>query len=179
MLSSEFCKLFKNTYFLEDLQTACSETPLIRSFFKKCCKLDGVKTFNSVRKILSHKYFSVNFEKFLEKLFWRTPPSNHFSHDVVFFPFADQWGLQAKISSFGVAMVNQGKQFTNPFNPVQLWESGGNFIVTLSPHMYPLRHSHSWRSWKKGKTEKFVHVWKFSFHVMVDRELFTYVKNKK
>ena len=88
-------------------------------FLEKSCKPDGVKSFNSVRKILSHRYLSVNLEKFLEKLFHRTPPSNHFSHDVVFFSFADQWGLQPKISSFGVAMVNHGKQFTNhPFNPV-------------------------------------------------------------
>ena len=87
-------------------------------YLLKSCKPDGVKTFNSVRKILSHRYFSVNFEKFLEKLFCRTPPSNHFSHDVVFFLFADQGGLQPKIRSFGEAMVNQGKESTSPFNPV-------------------------------------------------------------
>ena len=75
-------------------------------FLLKSCKPDGVKTFNSVRKRLSHRYFSVNFEKFLGKLFCRTPPSNHFSHDVVFFLFADQWGLQPKINLFGGAIVN-------------------------------------------------------------------------
>ena len=44
--------------------------------------------------------------KFLGKLFCRTPPSNHFSHDLVFFLFADRRGLQPKISLFGGAMVN-------------------------------------------------------------------------
>ena len=145
MLSCEFCKLFKNNYFLEDLQTACSETSVRWSFFKKC-KPDVVKTFNSVKKRLLHRYFSVNFEKFFGKLFCRTPPSNHFSHDVVFFLFGDQWGLQPKINLFGAAMVNQGEEFTSPFNHVLLQKSGGSFIVKLSPHMYTLRHSHSWRS---------------------------------
>ena len=37
--SCEFCKLFKNTYFLEDLQTACSDTPVMGSFFKKVVSL--------------------------------------------------------------------------------------------------------------------------------------------
>ena len=70
-----------------------------------------MKTFSSVRKRLSHRHFSVNFEKFLGKQFCRTPPSNNFSHDVVFFIFADQGDLQSKINSFGGAMVNQGKEF--------------------------------------------------------------------
>ena len=60
----------------------------------------------SVRKRLLHRYFSVNFENFLGKLFCRTLPSNHFSHDVVFFLFADQWGSQPKVNLFGGAMVN-------------------------------------------------------------------------
>ena len=146
MLSCEFCKLFKNTYFLKDLQTACSETPLRMSFFKNAASLKAWKLL-SFRKRVSHRYFSVNFEKLLGKLFCRTPPSNHFLHYVVFFLFADQWGLQPKISSFDGAMVNQVKEFTSSFNPVKLWKSGGNFIVKLSPHMYPLRYSNSWRSW--------------------------------
>ena len=28
VLSREFCELFKNTYFLEDLQTACPQAPV-------------------------------------------------------------------------------------------------------------------------------------------------------
>ena len=138
-----------------------------------------MKTFNSVRKRVSHRYFSVNFEKFLGKLFCRTPPSNHFSHDVLFFLCADQWGLQPKTSLFGGAMLNQGKEFASPFNPVYLWKSGGNFIVKLPPHMYPLRHSKSWRSCKKEKLKYLLMCGKFSFHVVVDHELFKNVKNKK
>ena len=179
--------LFKNNYFEEHLCTSASKHCLKRdsntgaflwilqiiqehlflegstnglfsntsgegSFFHK------VKTFNSVRKRLPHRYFSLNFENFLGKLFCRTPPINHFSHDAVFFLFADQWGLQPKINSFSGAMVNQGKEFTSPFNPVKLWKSGGNFIVKLLPHMYPLRHSNSWRRKRKGRTEKLVNV---------------------
>ena len=33
------CKLFKNTYFLEDLQTACFQTPVRGSFFNKVASL--------------------------------------------------------------------------------------------------------------------------------------------
>ena len=62
----------------------------------------------------------MSFKKFLEKLFYRTPPSNYFSHDVVFFPlFVDQLGLQPKINLFGGAMVNQEKEFTSPFTYVK------------------------------------------------------------
>ena len=79
--------IIQDHLFLEDLQMTSSETPVRRSFFlQACCKPDCLKTFNSVRKRLPHSYFSVNFETFLGKLFCRTPPSNHFSHDV-FFPF--------------------------------------------------------------------------------------------
>ena len=106
MLSCEFCKLFKNTYFLEDLQTACSETPVRGSFFKKVASLTAWKLLTVLERN-SHRYFSVTLEKFLGKLFYRAPPSNHFSHDAVFFLFADQWGLQPKINSFSGAMVNQ------------------------------------------------------------------------
>ena len=115
--SSEFCKLFKNTYFLEDPQRACSDTPVRGFFFKKFASLTAWKLLTVLERD-SHGYFSVNFDKFLRKLFYRTRPSNHFSHDVVFFLFADQWGLQPKINSFSGAMVNQGKEFTSPFNPV-------------------------------------------------------------
>ena len=49
---------------------------------QQSCKPDGLKVFNSVRKKL-HK-ICLNFVNFLGKLFCRTPPSNHLSHDVVF-----------------------------------------------------------------------------------------------
>ena len=77
----------------------------------KSCNPDSVKTFNSVRKRLTRRCFSVNFEKFLEMLFCRALPSNHFSH-VISLLFADQWDSQPKINSFGVAMINQGKEYS-------------------------------------------------------------------
>ena len=63
-----------------------------------------------------HRCFSVNFEKFLEKLFCRTPNLATISH-MLFFYFL-QISLQPKNNSFGVAMVNQRKEFTSLFNPV-------------------------------------------------------------
>ena len=54
-----------------------------------------------------------------------------------------------------------------------LWKSGGNFIFKLWPYIYWLRH---WK-WKKRRN---LSKWgKFSFYVMVDSEIFTYLKNKK
>ena len=43
-----------------------------------------------------------------------------------------------KINLFVGAMVNQENEFTNPFNTVQSWESDGNVIVKLWPHMQDL-----------------------------------------
>ena len=39
MFSREFCELFKNTYFVEDLRTAGSETPVRGSLFNKVASL--------------------------------------------------------------------------------------------------------------------------------------------
>ena len=39
VFSNEFCELFKNTYFVEDLQTAGSETSVQGSFFNKVASL--------------------------------------------------------------------------------------------------------------------------------------------
>ena len=83
--SCEFCKLFKNTYFLEDLQTACSETPGMGSFFKKAASLTAWKLLTVLERD-SHRYFSVNFEKFLWKLFCRILLANT-SHMMLFFSF--------------------------------------------------------------------------------------------
>ena len=128
---------------------------------------------------MSHGYFSVNFAKFLGKLFCRTPPSNHVLHDIVFFLFADQWGLQPKISSFGGAMVNRVKEFTSPVSPV----SYGNQVETsLSSCRHTCTHLGILIAGEVEKMEKLKNLLicgKFSFHVMVDRKLFTYVKNKK
>ena len=39
VFSREFCKLFKNTYFVEDLRMAASETPVLWSLFNKVASL--------------------------------------------------------------------------------------------------------------------------------------------
>ena len=39
MFSHEFCELFKNTYFVEDLRMAGSETPVLGSFFNNVASL--------------------------------------------------------------------------------------------------------------------------------------------
>ena len=83
VLSCEFCELFKNIYFLEDLQTASSETPVRGSFFNKVASLTAWRLLTVLERDC-RTYFSVSFEKFWGKLFCRTPPSNHLSHDVFF-----------------------------------------------------------------------------------------------
>ena len=176
MLSSKFCKLFKNTYFLEDLQTAYSENPVRGSFFKKVASLTAWKLL-AVLERDSHRYFSVNFDKFLGKLFCRTP-SNHFSH-VVFFLFADQWGLQPKINSFHGAMVNQMKEFTG----LSILCSYGNQVKTsLSSCCHTCTHLGiliAGEVERKENLKNLLICGKFSFHVKVDRDLLTYLKTKK
>ena len=39
MFSREFCELFKNTYFVEDLRMAGSETPVLEFPFNKVARL--------------------------------------------------------------------------------------------------------------------------------------------
>ena len=39
MFSRAFCELFKNTYFVEDLRMAGSETTVLRSLFNKIASL--------------------------------------------------------------------------------------------------------------------------------------------
>ena len=86
VFSREFCKLFKNTYFLEDLQTACSQTPVRGSFFNKVASLTPWKLLTLLERDRRTGISLWILRKFLGKLFCRTPPSNHFSHDI-FFPF--------------------------------------------------------------------------------------------
>ena len=75
--------LFKNTYFVEDLQTAGSETSVWESLFNKVASVTAWKHLTVLETLA--KVFLCEFCKTLRKLFCRTPSSNHFSH--VFFPF--------------------------------------------------------------------------------------------
>ena len=45
--------------------------------------------------------------------------------------------------------------------------------------MYPFRHSNAGEVEEKGELKNLLMWGEFSFHVMVDREIFTYVKNEK
>ena len=82
--------LFKNTYFVVDLRMAGSETPIRGSLFNKVASVTAWKDLTVLERDPSKR----EFREILRKLFCRTPASNHFSHDVVFFLFVDQWGLQ-------------------------------------------------------------------------------------
>ena len=57
------------------------------SLFNKVASLVTWKHLTVLLQGLLHRYFSVNFEKFLWKRFCRKLPSNHISHDVVWFSF--------------------------------------------------------------------------------------------
>ena len=72
-----FVNYSRTPIFLEDLQIACSHTPVTGSLFNKFASLRARKLV-SVVQTLPHRYFSVNFKKFFGKFFCRTPPSNHF-----------------------------------------------------------------------------------------------------
>ena len=125
-----------------------------------------MKTFNSVRKRLSHRHFSVKFEKFIGKLFCRTSPSNHFSRDAVFFSV-----LQiSEVSSLkSIHLVEQWYIRRRNSQACSFLCSYGNQVETS---LSSCRHTCTHLSIEKL-------CGKFSFHVTVDRELFTYMKNKK
>ena len=83
MFSSEFWELFKNTYIVEDLQTAGSEAPVSGSLLNKVASLTAWKHLTVLERDSSTGISLWIFVNILGKLFCRTPPSNHFSH--VFF----------------------------------------------------------------------------------------------
>ena len=84
--SFEFYELFRNTYFVDDLQTTSSKTRVRWSLLRGSLKSGGLKVFNSIRKRLYHRYFSVNFVIFLGKLLLQ---NTHLTtcHMILFFPF--------------------------------------------------------------------------------------------
>ena len=98
--------IFKNTYFLEDLWTAGSVLPVRGSLFNGVASLTVWRPLTILERDCSTR-ISVNFVKFLGKFFCKTHPSNHFSHDVVFFLYADLWSLYPKINLFGGAMEKE------------------------------------------------------------------------
>ena len=131
-------------------------------------------TTASSERRLWHRYFSVNFVKFSGRGFCRPLPSNHFSHDVFVFLFADKRGLQRKINIFGGAIVKQEKEFTH--KSIQFcvvmeikWKVHCQVAATHIPT----------QALEVEEKEELINLlkWaKFSFYVIVDREIFTYQK---
>ena len=89
MFSCEFCELFKNTYFEKDLRMAGSETPVLGTLFNK------VASFTAWTHLTVLETEAA------------TGGVYHFSHDVLFFLFVDQRGVQSKISSILCSYGNQ------------------------------------------------------------------------
>ena len=76
-------------------------------------------------------------------------------------------------------MVNQGKEFTSS---LILCSYGNQVKTSLSSCSHTCTHLGiliAGEVENKEKLKNLLMCGKFSFHVMVDRELFTYVKNKK
>ena len=85
MLSCEFCKLFNNTYFLVYPQTARSQIAVRECFLNKVASLKPWKLLTLLERDRRTGISLWTLRKYLGKLFCRAPPSNHFSHDAVFF----------------------------------------------------------------------------------------------
>ena len=123
----------------------------------------------------SHRYFYVNFEKLLGKLFYRTPPSNHFSHDAVFsflqisevcslksIHLMEQWKIRGRNSQARSILCSYGNQVETSLSSCHHTCTHLGILIAGEVE-------------KKEKLKYLIMCGKFSFHVMVDRELFTYV----
>ena len=86
VFSCEFCKLLKNSYFLEDIRMACSQTP-VRGVFNKVTNLTARKILTVLERDCRTGISLWILRNFSESFFRRTPLSNHFSHDAASFPF--------------------------------------------------------------------------------------------
>ena len=111
----------------------------------------------------------MNFVKFLGKLFCRTTTS----HMMLFFPFCRSVRLQLKIIFFGGAMVNQNDKSVQSGVVMEIrWKLHCQVVATHIPTQA--------LEVKEKEELKNLSKWgKFSFYVMVDCEIFTYLKNKK
>ena len=93
--------------------------------------------------------------------------------------FAYQWGLLPKINLFGGAMSNQEKEFTSL---LILCSYENQMEISLSSCGHTCTHLGNLiaREVEEKEELKNLLMWgQFSFHDMVDREIFTYVKNEK
>ena len=73
VFSDEYCELYQNTYFVEDLQMAGSETPVRQPFFNKNLQ-ETPEAYNFIKKETLAQVLSFEFcEIFKYFLFFRTP----------------------------------------------------------------------------------------------------------
>ena len=173
MLSLEFCELFNNTYFVEDLRTAGSETPVRGSLFNKVASLT---TYTLLSVFERGSSTGVNFVKFLGKLLCRTPPSNHFLHVFSFLQMSEVCSLKQ------ICLVERWWIRRRNSQALSILCGFGNQVETsLSSCDHTCTDLKvSIGSERKGRTEKLVKKeGKFSFHVILDRKTFAYLKNKK
>ena len=110
----------------------------------------------------------------------RISPSNHFSYEVVFFPFlqiskvwslksiylVDQWYIRRRNSQARLIMCIYGNQVETSLS------SSDHICTDLG---IPIAAEVE----EKEELKNLLKCGKLSFYVMVDREIFTYLKNKK
>ena len=72
MFFHEFGELFKNTYFVEDLRTAGSETPVRRFLFNKNLQ-ETPEAYNFIKKETLAQVFSFQFCKVLKYFLFTEP----------------------------------------------------------------------------------------------------------
>ena len=72
MFPHEFCELFKNTYFVEDLGTAGSETPVQQSLFSKNSQ-ETPEACNFIKKETLAQVFSFEFCKIFKYFLFTEP----------------------------------------------------------------------------------------------------------
>ena len=98
--TDEFYGFWSNQHF--PVTTSRSYTKCLKS----TCEIVIVYAGRN-HKILTQVFLHyVNFAKFSRELLSRTPPGNHFWHDVFFSFFPDQWGLRPKNNKSGGVMLH-------------------------------------------------------------------------
>ena len=191
----KFAKLFKNNYFEEYLQHKCFLwTPIIQEHLFAEDLVEDLQTagseklvrgslFNLVASVTAWKHLTV-IERdsskgislwilwnFLES-FFATPSSNHFLQDAFFSFFVDQWGLQPPKS----ICWSNGKLLEGIHKSLQCcavteirWKLNRQVVTTHVPTS-PLEAE------EKKELKNLLKWAKFSFYVMIDTAIFTYVK---
>ena len=150
----EFCELFRNTYFVKDLRTAGSKTPVWGSIFNKVGSQMGWRHLAGLERDSSTGISLWISWNFLERFFCRTPPSNHISHDVYFFflqisevcslksiYLVEQWQIRRRNSQAHSMLYSYGNQVESSLS------SCGHTYTDLGIG-----------NRRKGRTEKFVKV---------------------